>query len=162
EAFAEVSVRADKRLRVAERVIGHTVAEMDLVDRRFLARPDLAALEDGDLGLVLAVLNRSDVTLGVDRKRRGLILYKAQVRRFAFWRLLFELLHPSPSKRQAFSHLLGRVPRGALRAPPGKMAETTRTLVPGERVWSEAAGGWGRHVPLIDDLRSTGLFRARA
>jgi poly-gamma-glutamate synthase PgsB/CapB len=160
EAFAEVSVHADKRLRVARRVIGRSVAQMRLVDRRFLARPDLAGLDDDELGRVLAVLNRSDVALGIDRKRRGLVLYKGEVRRFALWRLLFELTHPSPSKRQAFSHLLGRAPRGALRAPPGKMAETTRTLVPGERVLSEAAGGWGRHVPLIDDLRSTGLFRA--
>src|SRR5262249_19560418 len=36
EAFAEVSVVADKRLRAARRVIGHAVREMRLVDRRFL------------------------------------------------------------------------------------------------------------------------------
>ena len=68
------------------------------------------------------------------------------------WRILFELRNPAPNKRQAFRHTLGRVQRGQLRAHPGHLHEITATWVPGERVHVEREGGWGRHLPTVDDL----------
>src|SRR5262249_36177621 len=148
EALAEVVVCQSVRLRPTYEILRGAIASMALVDKRRIKRRDLAALDDRELGLVLSVLNRNDAPLGADRSDGGIVLYRGEPRRPAIWRLVHEITHPIPSKRQAFSHTLGRVPRGVLRAPPGGMAETTRTLVPGERVLSEQAGGWGRHLPL--------------
>lgn len=121
----------------------------------------LARIAEEPVAQVLAVLARDDFAIGADRRPDGLSVYRGETRAFAPWRALHELLHPSPSKRQAFVHTWGRKPRGLLRAPPGGMAEITATRVPGERVFVERAGGWGRHLPLVDDLLSTGLVRAR-
>lgn len=161
ELQAEVSVLIDARLRKARDILARELHELGLAQQRFLARPELTMLDDRELGLVLVTLTSRDAALAVDRRRDGLIVYRGDFRSFAWWRLLFEVRHPRPSKRQAFAHTHGRVPRGELRAPPGCMAETTRTLVPGERVYSELAGGWGREFPLVDDLRSLDVWRAR-
>jgi gamma-polyglutamate synthase len=161
DALAAISVLASPRLRPVHDRLEHAARTTELDDSTWVPRPDIAALDDADLGLVLAILNRDDAPLGVDRKKRGLVLYRGEPRRFAVWRLLHELLHPAAGKRQAFSHTSTRVPTGTLRAPPGGMAETTRTMVPGERVLVEPAGGWGRHLPRIGDLVSMDLLRPR-
>src|SRR5262249_16921490 len=96
--------------------------------------------------------------LAVDRTPRGVILHRGDVRRFAFWRALYELLHPLPSKRQAFDHTRARRPRGTLRAPPAGLAELTATQGPGERVLVGRAGGGGGHLPLADDLLAACTF----
>ncbi len=118
-------------------------------------------MDDENLGRVLTVLARADYALSIDRIPEGIILYRGEPRKFAFWRFLYELRHPTPSKRQAFVHTWGRKPRGSLRAPPGGLAELTATQVPGERVLVERSGGWGRHLPLVDDLLATGVFRPK-
>jgi poly-gamma-glutamate synthase PgsB/CapB len=117
-----------------------------------------SVMDDDNLGRVLTVLARADYALSIDRIPEGLILYRGEPRKFAFWRFLFELRNPTPSKRQAFIHTWGRKPRGSLRSPPGGLAELTATQVPGERVLVERSGGWGRHLPLVDDLLATGVF----
>src|SRR5262249_57685380 len=76
---------------------------------------------------------------------------------FAPWRAIYELFHPLPSKRQGYVHTWARQMRGALRAPPGGLAEITATQVPGERVLAGKSGGWGREIPLVDDLLSLGF-----
>lgn len=117
-----------------------------------------SVMDDESLGRVLTVIARADYALSIDRIPEGIILYRGEPRKFAFWRFLFELRNPTPSKRQAFVHTWGRKPRGSLRAPPGGLAELTATQVPGERVLVERSGGWGRHLPLVDDLLATGVF----
>jgi hypothetical protein len=42
--------------------------------------------------------------------------------------------------------------KGRLRAPPGGLDEVTATTVPGERVHVGEEGGWGRHLPTVDDV----------
>lgn len=126
-----------------------------------VSSPALVALSDDGLARILGVLARDDFALGLDRTRNGLVLHRSERRTFASWRALFELLHPGPSKRQAVLHTLGRRPRGALRAPPLRLAEVTATRVPGERVLVDNAGGWGRHLPLVDDLMSLGILSGR-
>lgn len=122
----------------------------------------LAALPDEVIARALAVVARTDSALGVDRRPEGLVFYRGDVRTLSAWRVLYEALHPLPSKRQAFVHTWARSPRGALRAPPGGMAELTATQVPGERVLVERVGGWGRHLPLVDDLLHASGVRARS
>ena len=76
------------------------------------------------------------------------------------WRLAHEVRHRAPNKRQAFTHTVGRTLRGTLRAHPGGMDEVTATTVPGERVSVDGQGGWGRHLPTVDDLLDLPWARA--
>jgi len=161
DALAEVAVFCDPLARAAHDLLAPIVAETNVGARSIVKDPLLSSLDDARLGRVLAILAANDFALGVDRVPGGIVLHRGDRRRSAAWRVLHELTHPGPTKRQAFDHTLGRSPEGALRAPPGGLAELTATRTPGERVLSERAGGWGRHLPLVDDLLSTGVLRRK-
>jgi len=113
------------------------------------------------IGRILAELTRDD--WGVDAELRGhrIVLRRGDRWRPRLWRLLHELRTPSPNKRQAFSHTRGRVLRGTLRAHSGRLHEVTSTGVPGERVHIDREGGWGRHLPLVDDLLGMPVLQPR-
>src|SRR5262249_60756607 len=66
---------------------------------------------------------------------------------------------PPPYKRQDGRHPIGRRFPAPLRAHAARMAEATHT-VPGEPLYIPADGGWGVHLPTVDDLLSTRLARA--
>lgn len=162
DALSEVAVLCDPLARAAHDLLAPLVAETAVGGRSIIRDPLLASLDEARLGRVLSVLALHDFALGVDRLPDGIVLHRGEPRRVAAWRVLHELTHPAPTKRQAFDHTVGRVPEGALRAPPGGLAELTATQVPGERVLSERVGGWGRHLPLVDDLLSTGVLRRKS
>ena len=126
-----------------------------------LRRDDLPRPDERLLGRVLAELTRED--WGVDADVRGdrLVLRRGDVWRTRLWRVLFELRRPAPGKRAAHPHGRGRVLRGTLRAPSGLLHEVTATGVPGERVHVEREGGWGRHLPRVDDLLGLAVIRPR-
>jgi gamma-polyglutamate synthase len=157
ETLLLCSVLGSEPTRDVYRALAPSVSTMQVGTARRLADERLARVDDGALARVLALLATSDFALGVDQTAQGMVLHRGEQRSFAAWRAWFELLHPAPSKRQGFHHATGKHPRGALRAPPGGMAELAATRVPGERVLLERAGGWGRYLPLVDDLLSTGL-----
>jgi poly-gamma-glutamate synthase PgsB/CapB len=124
---------------------------------------DLAALPAGlpplpedpqFLGRILADLSRRDFGLAATRAGDRLDLWRGDRFKTRLWRVLHEARHHAPNKRQATSHVLGRAPAGLLRAPPGLLDEVTATVVPGERVLVDSEGGWGRHLPTVDDLLS--------
>ena len=161
EARLEVVVFGDVMMRAAHDSLAPIVADTPVGGHAKIHDGVLADLDDTQLGCVLAVLSRDDYALGIDRIPGGVVLHRGEARGTTTWRLLHELAHPSPSKRQAFPHAWGRIPGGALRAPPGGLAELNATRVPGERVLVDRAGGWGRHLPLVDDLLSTGVARQR-
>ncbi|MDQ3338198.1 MAG: HEAT repeat domain-containing protein [Myxococcota bacterium] len=104
------------------------------------------------LGRILAELSRRDFPLSATRIGGRLVLWRGDRYRRRLWRILHELRSPRPNKRQAHRHTVGRSQRGHLRAPPGMLDEVTATVVPGERVFVAEEGGWGRHVPTVDDL----------
>lgn len=116
--------------------------------------PEIDAIlgEEPDLvGRVLSVLAQSDY--GFE------ILPSGKIRRgdlFAFrsWRLIHEWRNPSPDKRQAFPHWIGRVMRGRVAAPSSLMAELAPTKVPGEPLMQADEGGWRNYVPLLDHILS--------
>lgn len=113
------------------------------------------------LGRVLADITRRD--WGLDVRVRDGELRVQRGDRFAMrlWRVLHELRALAPNKRQGFRHTVGRIYRGHLRAHPGRLDEVTATVVPGERLRSTTEGGWGRHVPLVDDVISLPILRPR-
>ena len=104
------------------------------------------------LGRILAELSRRDFPLSATRVGGRLVIWRGDRYRRRLWRILHELRSPRPNKRQAHRHTVGRSQRGHLRAPPGMLDEVTATVVPGERVFVAEEGGWGRHVPTVDDL----------
>ncbi len=104
------------------------------------------------LGRILAELSRRDFPLAATRVGGRLVVWRGDRYRRRLWRVLHELRTPRPNKRQAHRHTVARQMRGHLRAPPGLLDEVTPTVIPGERVLVAEEGGWGRHVPTIDDL----------
>ncbi len=154
EITTEVAVISSPLLRPVHELLRGIVERTPVPGRTKLVGPALAAMSDDDLGRVLTVLATNDFPLGLDREGDTATLYRGEPRTFSFWRALFEMRHPTPSKRQAFVHTWSRQPQGTLRAPPGGLAELTATQVPGERVLVEAAGGWGRHLPMVEDFVS--------
>jgi poly-gamma-glutamate synthase PgsB/CapB len=71
---------------------------------------------------------------------------------FRFWRFFYELLSPSPDKRQGFDHTVGRVTRGSLRCPSCIGSELTQTKVPGEPLYMPSEQGWRPYLPLVDHV----------
>ncbi len=107
-----------------------------------------------EAGRVLAHLSRQDFGLSLGRRGRRWVLRRGEHRDTALWRLLHELTHPSPDKRQAFDHSTGRFLHGELRAPSGILGELTMTKVPGEKVFNDLEGEWRRYLPTVDDYLS--------
>lgn len=87
----------------------------------------------------------------VDKPGVKVRVYRGEQYGAHLWRVLHELRHPAPSKRQDRSHTLGRLDRGAVRVPPLRLAEEASTGVPGMRQRDEAEEGWAPEVPLLDD-----------
>ena len=162
EITTEVAVVSSPLLRPVHELLRGILERTPVPGRTKLVGPALAAMSDDDLGRVLSVLATGDFPLGLDRDGASATLYRGEPRTFSVWRALHEMTHPTPSKRQAFVHTWSRQPQGVLRAPPGGLAELTATQVPGERVLVEAAGGWGRHLPLVEDFVSLRLWSKRA
>jgi poly-gamma-glutamate synthase PgsB/CapB len=112
-------------------------------------------------GRIFAELTRNDWGVDVDVEPTQLVIRRGDRWRTRLWRTLHELRSPGPNKRQAFSHTRGRVLTGDLRVHSGVLHEVTGTGIPGERTQVEREGGWGRHLPLIDDLIGLPVGQAR-
>lgn len=115
---------------------------------------DLAALDPDRLGRLLALAARADHGLEVQRTLFGSHLRRGHRFRFRLWRLLHELKHPSPDKRQAHRHTIGRVFYGLTCAPSAILAEQAKTKVPGEPLAIAEEGGWRPYLPLLDQMIS--------
>jgi len=113
--------------------------------------PDIGA-DPMFIGRILAELSRRGFPLAATRKSSRLVVWRGDRFRKRLWRIVHELRARRPNKRQGHIHTVGRVMRGHLRAPSGILAEVTATAVPGERVLVPEEGGWGRHLPTVDDL----------
>ncbi len=113
------------------------------------------------IGRVLALLAEEGGGLTMARDIWGYRITKGDRFDFRFWRFLHELFHPSPDKRQAFNHTVGRIYRGKIHAPTPIMAELTQTKVPGEPLHHSTESGWRPYLPLVDQLLAslTGIFR---
>ncbi len=158
EELLAVSVLADPYLRLVHDLLVKVLAEVPVGGAARVEGKVLGAITDEQMGQVLGVLAQGDFGASADRIRDGFVVFRGERRTFALWRVLFELFHPLPSKRQGYTHTWGRAMRGQLRAPPQGLAELTATSVPGERVLVGKRRDWGRHLPLVDDLLRTGIF----
>ncbi len=85
--------------------------------------------------------------------RRGgrVTVYRGESPVPRLWRLVHELRHPGPAKRQVGDHVSGTARRGAIHVPPARMAEVSATGVPNQRVLSSAWGSWAPWLPQPED-----------
>ncbi|HVR74430.1 MAG TPA: hypothetical protein VMT52_08870 [Planctomycetota bacterium] len=112
-------------------------------------------------GRVLSVLTQEDYGLELKRIRGKWRMTRGHVFGLRAWRWLYEVRNPSPDKRQAFSHTIGRLFSGDIRAPSTILSELSETRVPGEPLFITEEGGWRPYVPLVDEVLST-LTRRRS
>lgn len=114
----------------------------------------MAAPDESTLGRALSVLTQRDFPLDVNVNGQRLQTWRGHRFGFRLWRLLYEWRHPSPDKRQAHRHTIGRIFHGNLRAPSAILAELAQTKVPGEPLQMATENGWRPYLPLVDELLS--------
>lgn len=117
--------------------------------------PSLTEGLDPDfLGRIWAIVCRADYDAQLQFTRRGVKVIRGHVFGFRWWRWWHEFRHPSPDKRQAFPHTIGRLFDGQIHVPSAIMAELAQTKVPGEPLQISAEGGWRPYLPLLDEFNS--------
>ncbi len=147
EALSPARARWTAALRAA-------VTEVPAGSSRRVAIPESngARPSEAELSRILATITRNDWGVDVDRRKHRLLIRRGDHRTTRVWRILHEFRHPAANKRQAFRHTTGRRYAGRIRAHPSRLDEVTATVVPGERLHIDAEGGWGRHLPTVDDV----------
>lgn len=114
----------------------------------------LLTSDDAELGRLLSVIAQQDFGFDVENTLFGRFMTRGHVFGFRIWRFLHELRHPSPDKRQAFSHTIGRLFWGELRVPSAILSELSETKIPGEPLFMDTEDGWRGYLPLVDDVIS--------
>lgn len=128
---------------------------------RGLPRTLTRACDSALLGRTLAVLTQRDFCGEIERGWWRDRLTRGHIFGLRWWRVIHEFRHPSPDKRQAFRHTIGRIFYGRIRAPSAILAELAQTKVPGEPLFIASEGGWRPYLPLVDDLLSS-LYSKKA
>ncbi|MCD4654589.1 hypothetical protein K8T06_11750 [bacterium] len=106
------------------------------------------------LGRVLAWASVGDFGYYAQPGRSSWRIWRGIKYKRKAWRILHELTHPDPAKRQGFVHTTGRSFPGRIRAHARYLAETTETKVPGERLFHQNEHSWRPYLPTVDDLLS--------
>ncbi len=123
--------------------------EISAIRKTILEQPQTVAR-------VLSVIAQSDFSFDLKCGGFGFAPKVRRGDRFVFraWRAWYEFRNPSPDKRQAFSHTIGRVFPGQWHAPSAVMAELAQTKVPGEPFFIGEEAGWRPYLPLPDHALS--------
>ena len=104
---------------------------------------------------VLSVMAQNDFGYDIRQNMWGTRIVRGHIFRFRLWRALHEFRHPSPDKRQAFCHTIGRMFHGHLRIPSAILSELAETKVPGEPLLIGTESGWRPYLPLMDEVHSS-------
>jgi poly-gamma-glutamate synthase PgsB/CapB len=115
---------------------------------------DFDALPGEHLARAALMLARTDHALGFERRFGHWRLHRGDRFGFRLWRWLHEFRHPSPDKRQAFRHTIGRIFASEVHVPSQILAELAQTKVPGEPLHMASEAGWRPWLPLPDQLLS--------
>lgn len=108
------------------------------------------------LGRVLAWASVNDYGYYAQPGRNDWKIWRGEQYRRRIWRIIHEISHPDPAKRQGFVHTVGRAYPGPIRAHARYLAETTETKVPGERLFIQDEYSWRPYLPTVDDVLSLG------
>ncbi|WP_133130605.1 hypothetical protein [Legionella yabuuchiae] len=107
------------------------------------------------MGRVMAALTQKDFGLYLESRRFRSKITRGPSFGVRFWRLMYEISHPSSNKRQGFPYTTARISTGELRAPSAILAEVTKTNVPGEPLFIDEEDGYRPYLPLMDDILSS-------
>lgn len=114
----------------------------------------LLTSDDAELGRLLSVLAQNDFGFDIENNLFGRFVTRGHAFGFRIWRFLHEFRHPSPDKRQAFNHTIGRLFWGDMRVPSAILSELAETKVPGEPLFMDTEDGWRGYLPLVDEVIS--------
>lgn len=130
------------------------IGRIQLGKRKSFPKRIFKEISDEQLGKVLTQLAENSGNIVFKRGLFRVWITRGDRFDFRLWRFLHELLRPSPDKRQAHNHTIGRVYKGRVHAPAPIMAELTQTTVPGEPLFQASESGWRPYLPLVDHLHS--------
>jgi gamma-polyglutamate synthase len=114
----------------------------------------LLASDDAELGRLLSVIAQKDFGFDIENTFFGRFITRGHAFGFRLWRFLHEFRHPSPDKRQAFRHTIGRLFWGEMRVPSAILSELAETKIPGEPLFMDTEDGWRGYLPLVDEVIS--------
>lgn len=113
-------------------------------------------LDRSEMFRILSIIAQDDFSLELRYTLFGTPrLYRSEQFKRRVWRIIYEFLHPSPDKRQAFSHTIARVYEGVHHFPSAIMAEQAPTKVPGEPYYIPEEESWRPYLPLPDHFLSS-------
>jgi len=150
KVVTELRPALDPDLAAARQAMIERLEGLDPGKRRFVPLPP-AVTGPGQMGELLASIAGQGFGYAANRRRGGMVVRHGDQRERSLARMLHELRHRSPYKRQGGAHTTLPRWRGPLRAPPLGMAAINPTGVPGEPVVSSALGSWGPHLPTVTD-----------
>jgi poly-gamma-glutamate synthase PgsB/CapB len=127
-----------------------------------LHRKIYSHVEREDLYRVLSVIAQDDYGFTVQPSSRSMRIWRGDTYVLRVWRFLFELFHPSPYKRQGYTHTTGRILLGNVRIPSSILSELTQTNVPGEPLYIPQEDGWRPYLPLVDEVLSSLFLHAKS
>ena len=105
---------------------------------------------------ILSVIAQEDFSLALRTNALGQPrLYRAERFKRKAWRILYEALHPSPDKREAFLHTIARVYYGTHHFPSTILAEQAPTKVPAEPYFIPQEESYRPFLPLPDHFVSS-------
>ncbi len=133
----------------------NAVQHLPLSKQQKIRSQALNGLGKEDLGRILSVIAQEDFGLDVTPKTDSLKISRWYRFRFRFWRMIYEFRNSATDKRQGHKHMVGRVFYGTMSVPSNRLAEQTRTKVPGEPVNITAEDGPRNYLPLVDELISS-------
>ena len=105
-------------------------------------------------GRVLSLLSQEDFSYHLCKGWFGIRITRGDTFKFRWWRFIYEVCQPTPDKRQAHNHTIGRCYRGHLRAPSAILSELSQTKVPGEPFFIATESCWRPYLPLLDEVIS--------
>jgi len=102
-------------------------------------------------GEALASAGQRGFGLSARPGRGSVVVQHGDRRRRSLARLLHEVRHRAPDKRQGGDHSALSTHLGTLRAPPLGLGAITSAGVPAEPVVAAQMGSWGPHLPTVTD-----------
>ena len=154
EALMHMHISQDRDTHALSAVL-HTVIASAPVGKQLLLPPHFDNVKADTLACSALPLTANNYGLDFEQRNGRWLVTRGHQFCFRLWRWLYELRHPSPDKRQAFKHTIGRIFNGSLHVPSSILAELAQTKVPGEPLHQGSEAGWRPYLPLPDELISS-------
>lgn len=149
-AREEVSGQLNAKAQALYLELNDTVKTWPLFKPRNLP----GGIEPELLGRTLARISENDFGFDIKTGSKPSAV-RWQSFRARLWRIMYEYLSPAGDKRQAHRHTVGRIYHGDICAPSQRMAELSKTKVPGEPLFIPDDGDWRPFLPLLDQIISS-------